>query len=79
MKPSAKNRGSNNWVLIQGAIFTILIVISGLLSLPSCYWRMKWAKKLKTKNGSFAHDAAHIILFGIFPVRTFRKYGGSAT
>ena len=33
LKSSAKNGGSN-WVLIQGAIFTI---ISGLLSLPSCF------------------------------------------
>ena len=36
LKSSAKNGGSN-WVLIQGAIFTVSIVISGLLSLPSCY------------------------------------------
>ena len=37
LKSSAKN-GSSNWVLIQGAIVTVsIIVISGLLSLPSCY------------------------------------------
>jgi len=36
LKSSAKNGGSN-WVIIQGAIFTVSIVISGLLSLPSCY------------------------------------------
>ena len=35
-KSSAKNGGSN-WVLIQGVIFTVSIIISGLLSLPSCY------------------------------------------
>ena len=35
-KSSAKN-GSSNWVLIQGVIFTVSIIISGLLSLPSCY------------------------------------------
>ena len=36
LKSSVKNSGSN-WVLIQGAIFTLSIVISGLLSLLSCY------------------------------------------
>ena len=36
MKSSAKN-GSSNWVLIQGAIFMVSIVISGLLSFPSCH------------------------------------------
>ena len=36
LKSSAKNGGSN-WVLIQGAIFTVSIIISALLSLPSCY------------------------------------------
>ena len=35
LKSSAKNGGSN-WV-IQGAIFMVSIVISGHLSLPSCY------------------------------------------
>jgi len=33
LKSSAKNGGSN-WVPIQGTIFLVLIVISGLLSLP---------------------------------------------
>ena len=67
LKSSAKNGGSN-WVLFQGATSTVSIVISGLLSPPSCYWRMKWAKKLKTKNGQnmssgpFSHDAAHIVV-----------------
>ena len=36
LKSSAKNGGSN-WVLIQGATFTVSIIISALLSLPSCY------------------------------------------
>ena len=36
LKSPVKN-GSSNWVLIQAAIFTVSIVISGLLSLPSCY------------------------------------------
>ena len=44
LKSSAKNGGSN-WVLIQGAIFTVSIVISGLLSLPSCYLENEAAKK----------------------------------
>ena len=35
LKSSAKNGGSN-WVLIQGAVFTVSIVISGPLLLPSC-------------------------------------------
>ena len=62
LKSSAKN-GSSNWVLIQGAIFTVSIVISGLLSLPSCYLGNEVAQ---TKNGQnmssrpFSHDAAHI-------------------
>ena len=39
LKSSAKNGGSNYWVLIQGAIFMVsIIVIAGLLSLPSCYF-----------------------------------------
>ena len=33
------------WVLIQGAIFTVSIVISGLLSLPSCYLGNEVGKK----------------------------------
>ena len=45
LKSSAKNGGSN-WVLIQGAIFVVsIIVISGLLSLPSCYLENKVFKK----------------------------------
>ena len=49
LKSSAKNGGSN-WVLIQGAIFTVSIVISGLLSLPSCYLGNEVGKKsLKLK------------------------------
>ena len=69
LKSSAKN-GDSNWVLIQGAIFTISIVISGLLSLPSCYLENEVAKKLKTKNGQnmpsrpFLHDVAHVVLTG---------------
>ena len=60
-KSSAKNSDSN-WVFSQGAIFMVSIVIAGPLS---CIWGMKWAKKLKTKNGQnmscgpFSHDAAH--------------------
>ena len=66
LKSSAKNGGSN-WVLIQGAIFTVSIVISGLLSLPSYYLGNEVGKKAKKKNGqnmsswSFSHDAAHIL------------------
>jgi len=44
LKSSAKN-GSSNWVLIQGVIFTVAIVISGLLSLPSCYLENEMGKK----------------------------------
>jgi len=44
MKSSAKN-GSSNWVLIQGAIFMVSIVISGLLSFPSCYLGNEVGKK----------------------------------
>jgi len=44
LKSAAKNGGSN-WVLIQGAIFTVLIVISGLLSLPSCFLEKEVGKK----------------------------------
>ena len=43
-KSSAEN-GGTNWVLIQGAIFTVSIVISGLLSLPSCYLGNEVGKK----------------------------------
>ena len=52
---------------IEGAIFKVSIVISGLLSLPSCYLGNEVAKKLKTKNGQnmlsgpFSHDAAHML------------------
>jgi len=62
LKSSAKN-GSSNWVLIQGAIFTVSIVISGL---PSCYLGNEVGKKAQTKigqnmsSGPFSHDAAHI-------------------
>ena len=37
-------------------------------------WRMKWAKKLKTKNGQnvssgpFSHDAAHMCFLSDFPI-----------
>ena len=49
LKSSAKNGGSN-WVLIQGAIFMVSIVISGLLSLPSRYLENEVGKKgLKLK------------------------------
>ena len=44
LKSSAKNGGSN-WVLIQGAIFTVSIVISGLVSLPSYYLENEVGKK----------------------------------
>jgi len=47
LKSCAKSGGSN-WVLIQGAIFTVLIIIivlSGLLSLPSCYLENEVGKK----------------------------------
>jgi len=44
LKSSAKN-DSSNWVLIQGVIFTVAIVISGLLSLPSCYLENEMGKK----------------------------------
>jgi len=44
LKSSAKNGGSY-WVLIQGAIFTVSIVIYGLLSLPSCYLENEVGKK----------------------------------
>jgi len=44
LKSSAKNGGSN-WVLIQGAIFLVLIVISGLLSFPSCYLENEVSKR----------------------------------
>ena len=44
LKSSVKNGGSS-WVLIQGAIFTVSIVISGLLSLPSCYLGNEVGKK----------------------------------
>ena len=81
LKSSAKN-GSSNWVLIQGAIFTvsILIVVSRLLSLPSCYLVNEMGKKLKTKNGQnmlsgpFSHDTAHVQkteLHGILQYREF--------
>ena len=66
LKSCAKNGGSN-WVLIQGAIFTVSIVISGLLSLPSCYLGNEVGKKAKNKNaqnmssGPFSHDAAYLI------------------
>ena len=43
-KSTAKNGGSN-WVLIQGATITVSIVISGLLSLPSCYLENEVGKK----------------------------------
>jgi len=39
------NKRRSNWVLIQGAIFTVSIVISGLLSLPSCYLWNEMGKK----------------------------------
>ena len=66
LKSSAKNGGSN-WVLIQGVIFTVSIVISGHLSLPSCYLENDMGKKLKTKNGQnmssqpFSHDKARLL------------------
>ena len=44
LKSSAKNGGSN-WVLFQGAISTVSIVISGLLSPPSCYLQNEVGKK----------------------------------
>jgi len=44
LKSSAKNGGSN-WVFIQGAIFTLSIVISGILSLPPCYLENEVCKK----------------------------------
>jgi len=44
LKSSAKNGGSN-WVLIQGVIFTVSIVFSGLLSHPSCYLGNEVGKK----------------------------------
>ena len=44
LKSSAKNGGSN-WVLIQGAIFTVSIVISGFLLLLSCYLENEVSKK----------------------------------
>ena len=37
--------GSLNGTYIQGAIFTVSIVISGLLSLPSCYLGNEVCKK----------------------------------
>ena len=67
LKSSAKN-GGGNWVLIQGAIFTVSIVIFGFYQYHHVIWRMKWAKKLKTKNGQnmssgpFSHDAAKLSL-----------------
>ena len=53
---------------IQGAIFTVSIVISCLLSLPSCYLGNEVGKKAfkKLKNGQnmssgpFSHDAAQM-------------------
>ena len=44
LRSSAKSGGSN-WVLIQGAIFTVSIVISGVLPLPSCYLENEAGKK----------------------------------
>ena len=44
LKSSAENGGSN-WVLIEGAIFTVSIVISGFLLLPSCYLENEVSKK----------------------------------
>ena len=46
LKSSAKNDGSN-WILIQGVIFTVSIVISGLSSLPSGYLENEMGKKDK--------------------------------
>ena len=77
LKSSAKNGGSN-WVLIQGAIITVLIVISGLLSLPSCYLENEVGKKLKTQNrqnmssGLFSHDVAQLIRCGIWMLHLAR-------
>ena len=44
LKSSGKN-GSSYCVLIQGATFTVSIVISGLLSLPLCYLENEVGKK----------------------------------
>ena len=78
LKSSAKNGGST-WVLPQGAIFTVSIVISGLLSLPSCYLENEVGKKcLKVKldkicrPGAFSHDAAHSIM--AFTVKILKSY-----
>ena len=43
LKSSVENGGSN-WGLIQGAIFTVSIVTSGLSSLPSCYLKNEAGK-----------------------------------
>lgn len=67
LKSSAENSGSN-WVLIQGAIFTvsILLLFLDFHHFHLVIWRMKWAKKIKTKHGPnmssgpFLPDAAHI-------------------
>ena len=45
LKSSAKNGGSNNCFLFQGAIYTVSIVISGLLSPPSCHLENGVGKK----------------------------------
>ena len=68
---TAKNGGSN-WVLIQGVIFTVSIVIPDFCHFHHVIWGRKWAKKLKTKNvenmssGSFSHDAANWYLLLLF-------------
>ena len=80
LKLSVKNGGSY-WVLIQGAIFTVSIVISGLLSLPSCYLENEVGnKRLKVKldkicrPGAFSHDAAHLIMaFTVQILKSYRK------
>ena len=54
---------------IQGAIFTVPILISGLLPLPSYYLGIEVGKKLNTENeqnmssGPFSHDGP-ILYFG---------------
>ena len=67
-------------VLIQGVIFSVSIVISGLLSLHHVIWGMKWAKWLKTKNGQnmssgpFSHDTAQLLLKSTNRSKTFLKH-----
>ena len=69
LKSSAKNGSSNNiGFSFKERFLRLPLLIQDFYHFHHVIWGMKWAKKLKIKNGQnmssgpFSHDSAHIIM-----------------